>query len=176
MLFKSKKFAVLGLALAAVVASAGISLAYWAASVSGNNDNANGTVQIGVGHAVTTTVVVSDESGTAALVPATRAVGSEVESVTLDFVVDFNSTAEAANGTLGHLTVTATSVTVGTHTDDAITAYVNIALPAVADIYADGATVTASPVITLSEPTLADYASVAGKTITITFNFAVAIA
>lgn len=176
MLFKSKKFAVLGLALAAVVATAGISLAYWASTVAGSNANNTGTVEIGAGHPVTTTVVVGSESSADYLVPAGRAVGAEVESVTLDFTVAFNSTALAAEGTLGHLTLTVVHVAVGTHTDDAITAYVNVALPAVADIYADGADVTSSVVITLDEPTIADYASIASKTITVTLNFAVVVA
>jgi len=177
MLFKSKKFAVLGLALAAVVATAGISLAYWASTVSGSNANNTGTVEIGAGHDVTTTVVVGSQSSADYLVPAGRAVDAEVESVQLDFTVAFNSTAVAAEGTLGHLTVTVVHVAIGTtHTDDAITAYVNVALPTVADIYADGDDVTSSVVITLDEPVIEDYDEIANQTITVTLNFAVTIA
>jgi len=179
MLFKSKKFAVLGLALAAVVASAGISLAYWASSVTGNNSNATGTVAVGVGQPVTTTVVVSNKTGgSATLVPTGRVVeATDVTSVSLPFSVTFvSNTTNAAEGTQGSLAVTVVSITIGGSSDTAYTNYVNVSLPGAATIYADGSAVSAPAVVTLSEPTLADYPFVAGKTIVVTFNFAVTLA
>lgn len=181
---KSKKFVALGLALAALVSTAGISLAYWATSVAGANSNQNGTVTIGQGDAVTTTVVVGTVNGTGILVPAGRSNDTgEVESVSLPFSVSWKSNAvsgasnstNAGAGTHGSLTTAVVSAKIGTSSDAAINGLVVVTLPGAASIYADGSAVVVTPVITLTEPTIDQYSSVANKTITVTFSFTVAV-
>lgn len=182
---KSKKFVVLGLALAALISTAGISLAYWASSVAGSNTNQNGTVVIGEGDAVSTTVTVGSVSNTGKLVPAGRKNDvDEVESVTLPFSITWTSnavagasnTSGAAAGTKGSLATTKVSAVIGDGSNATANALVNVTLPANADIFADGAAVTVSPIITLSEPDIATYEFVANKTITVTFTFTVTVA
>lgn len=104
---KSKKLAIGLLVMLALVVTTG-TFAFWASSVTGNNDSATGTVTIGTGDAVTTTVVVNDETSGGPLVPVGFTGTNDVD---LTFGVDWTGT--GAEGATGTLAVTVDSIEVG---------------------------------------------------------------
>jgi hypothetical protein len=179
---------VIGLLVMLAVAVSGFTFAFWASSVTGNNDTATGTVTIGEGNEVSTSVVVADEAGgaTALLVPVGHAVDTnEVEYVILQFEVDWNSTGEDANGTVGTLSFVQSNVLI-----DSLATYnslVNLTYQVggtvtggtlngdgSTDIIADGSTVIVYVKVTLTEPdNQTEYDAVATKNITFTGTFTV---
>lgn len=95
---KSRRMIIAVLLFVAVAVSSA-TFAFWASGVTGNDDTATGTVTIGEGDAVTTTVNVNDESDSGPLVPDGY---SGTSNVDLTFEVDWQgSGAEGATGTLG---------------------------------------------------------------------------
>ncbi|BCR36539.1 hypothetical protein [Mariniplasma anaerobium] len=99
---------VIGLLVMLAVAVSGFTFAFWAGSVTGNNDTASGTVTIGAGDTVATTVTVGDETSAGALVPfglSGVSAGSPVEYVLLTFDVAWDSTDDLGDGTVGALSV-----------------------------------------------------------------------
>lgn len=169
----------------AAIAASGTTFAYWASSVAASSDTAVGTVTIGEGNEVTTTVTVADQTASG-LVPVGFAVDpGEVEFVVLQFTVAWDSTNQDAAGHTGTLAVTLTDLEI-----DGLTTYASLVTTAVqiggtvtgatlnADgstaIVADGADVTVFVKLTLAEPsTRAIYDAVATKDITFTATFAV---
>lgn len=93
---KNRKLVVGLLVMLAVVMST-LTFAYWATGISGNNDVASNTIQIGEGDAVTTTVAVSGSASSALdLVPVGREeAGVSVSSITYTFDVEWAGTSSA---------------------------------------------------------------------------------
>jgi hypothetical protein len=101
---RSKKLVIGLLLLLAVVFTTG-TFAYWASGVTGNNGSATGTVAIGSGDAVTTTVSVGNESSVGPLVPSTQTGTNNV-----DLIFDVDWAGSGATGATGTLVVTVDSV------------------------------------------------------------------
>jgi len=176
-MFKSKKLVALGLAAVALFSTVGVSLAYWASSVSGASKDVTGTINVGTGDAVTTQVNVSDVTEGKQLVPAGYADESdEIETVTLSFSVSWNDAAGDSDGAVGTLAVTRGSYTVGGVADSY--SLVNISAdPSDVSITAGASALTVTYTVTLDEPAnLAQYNAVAGKAIVINFSFEVTVA
>jgi hypothetical protein len=117
---KNKKIIVSLLIMLSLLVS-GFTYAYWASGVTGNSDEALGSINIGEGDAVNTTVVVGDADNFGFdLVP----VGfdsdpNDESSLTLSFSVNWSGTgATGANGTLAVNILevrTVDAITAGTH-------------------------------------------------------------
>lgn len=168
----------------------GFTYAYWASSVTGNNDTATGTIQIGEGNEVATTVTVGDQTGAGPLVPvglvSISPMGS-VDYVILQFSVAWTSAGGKANGVAGTLAFGATEIEIDG--DDTYAGLVNIT-------YQIGGTVTGSTLngdgstaittggsavivfvkVTLTEPgSQAIYNAIANGEITFTGTFTVTV-
>ncbi len=178
-MFKSKKLVALGLAAVALFSTVGVSLAYWASAVNGASANKTATINVGAGTTISTSVSVSDFSETLQLVPAGYGADgyndtNETESVDVVFSVSWESTGDDAKGAVKTLTMAQTGYTVGGGSDTY--SLVNItAVPAPFSITADDPAVDIHITVTLDEPAnLAQYTSVAGKAIVISYSFTVA--
>jgi len=178
-MFKSKKLVALGLAAVALFSTVGVSLAYWASAVNGASANKTATINVGAGTTISTSVSVSDFVASKQLVPTGYASDgyndtNEVESVTVAFSVSWESTGDDANGAVKTLTITQTGYTVGGGSDTY--SLINIqAAPAPFSITADAPAVDVTMTVTMDEPTnLAQYDSVAGLAIVISYSFVVA--
>lgn len=162
----------------------GVTLSYWASGVTGNNDDATGTINIGTAKTATTVVSVADYlAENQYLVPVDRADDSNeaeaVESVTLTFNVAWTSElSNTATGTNGTLTVTLGDVLIdGSATYKDLVVIAGVAGYQDAAIVVDGDEVVVTLTVTLTEPeTKTVYDAVAGKDITIALNFAVEVA
>ena len=66
---KNKRKLVIGLLITLAVLISGFTFAYWASGITGDNEVATGTITIGSGEAVTTTVVVTGEAVDTDLTP-----------------------------------------------------------------------------------------------------------
>lgn len=181
---KNKKRLALLLLMFAFILS-GVTYAYWASDVAGNNKSLNSTrVLVGTGQTVKTTVNLSETSATESkvLVPtgkkafSTAGAGKEiVEKVTLQFEVKWKSDVpNAAQGTVGQLTFTNTAITIdGATTNNAL---VNVSKVEPMDIVADGSAVIVSVDVTLLEPETKEvYDAIAGKDIALTFEASVSL-
>ncbi len=178
-MFKSKKLVALGLAAVALFSTVGVSLAYWASSVSGASKGVTGTINVGTGSAVTTQVNVSDiaaVAGQTLVPPGYGGTDGKVESVTLDFSISWNDTAGDSDGAVGTLAVTRGTYTVGGAADP--DGLVNIsANPSNVSITSGASALHVTYTVTLDEPAnLAQYNLVAGKAIVINFSFVVTVA
>lgn len=166
---------VVGLLVMLAVAVSTFTFAFWAASITGNNNVASQTVVIGAGEAVTTTVSLNADSQTAGqLVPSGRADNSSsatpVESVVIVYTVSLiedqdNNSYDGQNAVLA---VSYSNVLIGGVSDNA--ALVQIALSYTATVAVDG-TQTVSITVTLLEPTQAQYAAIYGQDITFDLTF-----
>ncbi len=185
-----KRGLVLGLLIMLAVVVSGFTYAFWASSVTGNNSNATGTITIGEGNAVATTVVVGNQTGAGPLVPVGLVSVSpegSVDYVILQFSVTWTSASALANGYQGTLGFNPSNVLI----DDADT---NAGLVTITyqiggtvtggtlngdgstQILADGGAVTIFVKVTLGTPaTQAVYNQVAGKNITFTGTFTVTV-
>jgi hypothetical protein len=185
-----QKSLVIGLLVVLAFLVSGFTYAYWATSVTGNNDTAVGTITVGEGNTVATTVVVGNETSAGPLVPVGLVGVSQpgsVDYVILSFTVDWNSTSELGEGTVGVLSF-------GTSDVEIDGSAANIGLLTITyqiggtvtgstlngdgstSIVADGSTVTVYVKITMSEPaSQAVYAAVADKDITFTGTFTVTV-
>ncbi|MDD3999750.1 MAG: hypothetical protein PHX62_02495 [Bacilli bacterium] len=176
---KNKNIVVL-LLLVLILAISGFTFAYWAGNVKDAEIDVNGTVNLGTGKEVTTSVNVGDQSGQT-LVPAGRADDSEeadaVESVTLTYAVTWTEDdTVAAAGAAGTLNVSVSNILIG---GDAVvgTAYARVAYTTSYGITLGGDAVEVTVTVTLLEPENAtEYFKVAGKTITFDINFSVVAA
>lgn len=186
---KKRSLLIVMLVMLAVVTS-GFTYAYWASSVTGNNDTAVGTVNIGSGNAVTTTVTVADANGgSALLVPVGHDVdANEVDYVMLQFTVAWDSTGQDASGATGTLAFGSSNILInGVSTYSSL---VNITYQiggtvtgstfnggGSTSITSDGDDVIVYVKVTLTEPAnQTEYAAIAGQAITFTGTFTVTTA
>jgi predicted ribosomally synthesized peptide with SipW-like signal peptide len=184
-----KKNLVLVLLVLFALAVSGTTYAYWASSVTGSNDTAVGTINIGSGNTVSTTVTVGDANGgTDLLVPEGHDVDTnEVDYVMLQFTVAWDSTGLDASGYASTLSFGSSNIQIGGTTtgyEDLVNISYQIGGTVTGStlngdgstaIIADGADVTVFVLVTLTEP--ADqtaYNAVAGQVITFTGTFTVA--
>ncbi|HOI85914.1 MAG TPA: hypothetical protein PLP48_07550 [Acholeplasmataceae bacterium] len=183
-----KRGLVISLLVLLAVITSGFTYAFWAASVSGASDTAVGTVEIGEGNAVTTSVTVGDETSAGQLVPVGRAASSQgtpVEYVILQFEVNWAASGTAADGATGTLAVTIDEVKIAGSTTNAglvVTAYQIGGSVTGSTLNADGnnaitvngSTVTVFVKVTLTEPTSqAQYNAINGEDITFNVNFVI---
>ena len=111
------------LALLAIVVTTG-SFAYWASSVTGNNDAATATVTIGEGNEVTTTVSLANTGTTGSgLVPTAYGTPGTDDTATWTYTVDWDAdSAEAGSAFAGTLAVAFSNKSLGTLTSTQIDA------------------------------------------------------
>jgi hypothetical protein len=166
-----RKNLILGFLVLLMVLVSGFTYAYWAGTVTGNNDAATGTVTIDEGEVVTTTVVVADETGTNPMVPTAYALANE-DTATLTFTIDWDGT--GATGATGDLVISIDSYTLGTLTEAEIDAMFSIT-PQVGVVVTAGTLQTATVTIVFhTEPaTEAIYNQVANGTLEINLTFTV---
>ncbi len=116
-MFKSKKTIIGALLLLALVVTSA-SFAFWASSVDGSNDSATGTVTIGEGETVSTTVTVADVGADGTLVPDGYEDGTTVNNEDKVFTVEWEGS--GADGATGTLSVSVTSLSLGSLTQTQI--------------------------------------------------------
>lgn len=171
---KTKKLGIALLVMLAFVVTTG-TFAYWASGVSGNTNTAAGTITVGSGDTVTTTVNLSaatNSQGADALVPAGFADTGKIESLTLQFDVDWDSTGTDASGLVGDLAVSTTSVLNASSAD--VSALFNVTGLTGYTVTTDGSATTVTLTITMDEPAdQTEYNSVASQDIDFTFTFTV---
>jgi hypothetical protein len=101
-----KRGLVISLLLLLAVVTSGFTYAFWAASVAGDSTTAAGSVAIGQGSAVTTTVAVDGVNNGGLIVPTGFQNGTTTfNSVVLQFTVNWTADAAGAAGTTGTLVV-----------------------------------------------------------------------
>lgn len=106
-----KRGLVIGLLIMLAMLTSGFTYAFWASDISNADTTAVGSINIGQGDTVTTTVAVGDQDltgGTALLVPVGYEDGVEVSQLDLTFSVNWSGT--GAEGAAGTLAVTVDSV------------------------------------------------------------------
>ncbi len=183
---KSRKLIIALLLVFALVATSG-TFAYWASSVSGPADGSTvGTVNVGSGDTVTTTITLTGSPATGGLlVPAGFAGSGEVESVDLvygfEWTEDALATASTSGATVtGDLSVTYTITVIAadgvTDVTSQVGSLVNVT-PASTfplSITLDAAAQNLTWTVTLAEPsTQAEYDAIQNATITIDFTWSV---
>lgn len=179
---------VIGLLIMLALVTSGFTYAYWASSVTGNNNTATGTITIGEGDVVSTAVVVGNELSAGELVPAGLSgisQGNPVEYVMLQFSVTWTSTGSKASGYQGTLGFAASNIQIDGSAVHAGLVGITFQIGGTVtganfdgngntQILADGAAVTVWVKVVLSEPaTQAAYNAIAGKDITFTGTFTV---
>jgi hypothetical protein len=173
---RSKKLVIGLLLLLAVVFTTG-TFAYWASSVAGDDATTTGTITIGTGNQVTTTVSLGaavNSQGSDALVPAGFAESGKIVSLTLSFDVDWASTGLDASGLTGGLAVTYDAAVNTTNSDDVKTLFNVSGLTGYTIDTDDATSTTVTITITMNEPSdLAEYELVAGEDVILTFTFTV---
>jgi len=179
---------VIGLLVMLALVVSSFTYAYWASTVTGNENTATGTVNIGAGNTAATNVAVGNQTGAGTLVPAGRAAvspGSPVEFVVLQFSVTWTSAETGlATGTVGTLAAVDSAILIDSVATHAGLVGITIRIGAGFDengdptgtvnnaIIVDGAAVIVYVKVTLTEPsTPAIYAAVATKPITFTMTF-----
>jgi len=169
---KSRKM-IIAVLLFAAVAVSGATFAFWASGVNGNNDSATGTVTIGEGETVETTVTVADVAAGGTLVP----VGYEESGVTVnnedkEFTVEWEGT--GATGATGTLNVSVTSLSLGTLTQAEIESMFTIDVTATPSITAGTPLTHTINIEFTNEPAdQAMYDQVASGSLVVTFDFTV---
>ncbi|MFW6319750.1 MAG: hypothetical protein ACOC1L_06145 [Bacillota bacterium] len=171
-MFKSKKTIIGALLLLALVVTSA-SFAFWASSVDGSNDSATGTVTIGEGETVSTTVTVADVGADGTLVPS----GYEDDSTTFDnedkeFTVNWTGT--GAEGATGTLNVSYSGLSLGSLTQAEIEDMFTIDVSATPSITAGTPlTYTVNVEFTNEPANQSIYDEVANGTLVITLDFSV---
>ena len=101
---------IIGLLVMLAVAVSGFTFAFWSAGVTGDSDVAVGTIEIGQGDAVTTTVTVADVADAGLLVhTGYQDDTTTFDDLTLTFSVAWDEDDTGAAGTTGTLNVTVDS-------------------------------------------------------------------
>lgn len=156
-----------------VVTSA--TFAFWAASVTGAEDTATGTVTIGEGDTVTTEVNVDNVTDAGLLVPVGQTGGITSTAIELD--VEW--TGDGAEGATGTLSVEQTSIEISTGSSvvlsgAAVEAMFTVELPTDSAITAGTSQIVTINVIFENEPKDKEtYDLVANGALIITFEFSV---
>ncbi|PKK97292.1 MAG: hypothetical protein CVV58_02010 [Tenericutes bacterium HGW-Tenericutes-3] len=180
-----QKKLVIGLLVMLSLLVSGFTYAYWAAGIAADSETAVGTISVGTGETVTSTVNVAaavNSQGSDDLVPAGFAATGKITSLTLTFSVDWDSTGLDASGLSSTLTVALTGATNGTPAQDAaVLALLNAAFNGAGDgtytVISDGSAVSVVITITMDEPAnQTEYGYVAGQDLDLTFSFSVAAA
>lgn len=154
--------------LLAFITSGGM-FAYWATNVLGTTANATPKITIGVGDPVNTTLTLTPTVVGGNLVPAGFATKThDVEQIVHTYQVQLTSNQNAAEGTMAELNVVY---------NNSAHALINVAIdkPSQA-IVVDGAVVTVTITITLTEPAdEAEYLQVANQEFDISLTFTATI-
>lgn len=110
---KSRKLGIGLLLLLAFVFTTG-TFAYWASSVAEGESTVSGTVEIGTGEDITTTVTVSAQSDTNGnLVPVGFEDGTKINNLDLTFPVQWDADQDGIDGITGTLVVTIDNFVIG---------------------------------------------------------------
>lgn len=176
---KKRSLLIVMLVMLALVTS-GFTYAFWAAGIAADSETAVGTISVGTGETVSSTVnvgVAVNSQGANELVPAGFAAAGKIESLTLTFSVDWDSTGLDASNLQSTLTVVLTAAENESSAD--VLSLFNAAFNGAGDgtytIVSDGSAVTVIVTITMDEPaSQAEYNLVAGQDIDLTFSFSVA--
>ncbi len=176
---KKRSLLIVMLIMLALVTS-GFTYAFWAAGIAADSETATGTIQVGTGETVTSTVNVAaavNSQGADELVPAGFAATGKIESLTLTFSVDWDSTGLDASSLQSTLTVALTAAV--NESSANVLSLFNAAFNGVGDgtytIVSDGSAVSVVVTITMDEPAnQAEYNLVAGQEIVLSFSFSVA--
>ena len=177
-----KRGLVIGLLIMLAVITSGFTYAFWAAGVAADSETATGTISVGTGNTVTSTVNVAaavNSQGADDLVPAGFAETGKITSLTLTFSVDWDSTGLDASNLQSTLTVALTAATNPTPTS--VLSLFNASFNGAGAggneyiVVTDGDAVSVVVTITMDEPAdKAEYDLVAGLDILLTFSFTVA--
>jgi len=174
---RSKKLAIGLLVMLALVVTTG-TFAFWASGIIGDgSEGITGTVTVGTGEEVTTTVNVTSQSGGLALVPSGRVVdaNTQTDSVVLTFPVTWveNGTNNSFDGNSATLAAVISNIKIDNATTYAGLANVNITTNP-GTVTLDGDVVDVIVTVTLTEPNnQTEYTAVAGKDITFDITFTV---
>ena len=170
------------LVLLAVITS-GFTYAFWAAGITADSKNQTGTIKVGAGEVVQSSVnigaAVNSQGATNKLVPVGFADTNEVDSLTLTFSVTWTSADENganggdAQGLVSTLTVAKVSAFAGA---EDVTSLFNVSGTLSYSITSDAVSATNVIVtVTMTEPsTIAQYNAVANKDVILTLSFSVA--
>jgi hypothetical protein len=180
-----KRGLVISLLVLLAVITSGFTYAFWAAGIGADSETKTGTISIGAGDTVTSTVNVAaavNSQDSDELVPVGFEGAGKISSLTLTFSVDWDSTNADASGLSSTLTVSLTGATNGTPANDAaVLALINAAFNGTGagsneyTIISDGSAVSVIVTITIDEPAnLAEYQLIATKDLTLTFTFSAA--
>lgn len=172
-----KRGLVIGLLIMLAVITSGFTYAFWANGVNNATQNGvTGSITIGQGESIATTIDVTNQIGSKVLVPSGRVVDSETQtaSVVLSFNVKWEELVQNSANLTGVLSVTQVSKTINGSTDNAGLVNVVINVPESGAITVNGATVVVTVTVTLTEPaTQQIYNDIKNGTILITLNFGV---
>jgi len=174
---KSRKLGIGLLLMLAFVVTTG-TFAYWASGVAGDDETVGGTVTVGTGDAITTTVTVNAQSDTNGnLVPVGFEGGSDINNLDLTFPVIWNADADGAEGISGTLSVSIGNYVIGTLSGSDVTDLFSVTITS-----GDGAITEGSSqnvvinVLFANEPAdAAEYAIVAGSDLTFDVTFTVTV-
>lgn len=167
---------VVALLVVLALAVSGFTYAFWSAGVAADTESKTGTITVGTGEQVISTVNVSaavNDQGADALVPAGFAASGKITELTLTFTVSWASTGLDASGLTSELTVALVSATNPSSTS--VLSLFNASFDETTyTIVSDGANVIVTATITMNEPAnQAAYNTVAGLAITLGFSFSV---
>lgn len=180
-----KRNLVIGLLVTLALVVSGFTYAFWAAGIATDSETKTGTIVVGTGETVTSTVNVSAATSSQevgeSLVPATFGNGTtKIESLTLTFDVDWDSTGLDASGISSTLTASLTGASNGTPAQNAaVLALINASFNNSGSytVVSDDDAVSVVVTITIDEPAnITEYNYIANKTLTLTFSFSVAAA
>ncbi len=173
-----QKSLVIGLLVVLAFLVSGFTYAFWAAGIAADDATQVGTIQVGTGNIVTSTVSVGaavNSQGANALVPAGFAESGKITSLTLTFTVSWASTGLDASGLTSTLLVDLIGAL--NEDDEDVLAFFNASfnLGGSYTIVSDGSNVTVIATITMDEPAnQAEYLLLAGQLIELEFSFEVA--
>ena len=173
-----KRNLVIGLLITLALVVSGFTYAFWAAGIAADDLEDTQSITVGTGETVSSTVNLTaavNSQGADALVPAGFAAAGKVESLTLTFTIDWDSTGADASGLVSTLTASFDSAANPSTTD--VTSLFNVSFNNAGSysITSDGSSVTVIATVTMDEPAnQAEYDLVAGLAIDLTFTFTVA--
>lgn len=159
--------------------SVGATFAYWASTVSGTDQENSGSINIGEGDTVSTTLSVKGTGSDSVLVPVGQGREGQVESVDILFTVSWNSTGNNASGITGTLIPTLTAARTEKTDTDAEKSVLRdlIICNFEAESYTvvtDGNPIDIKATIMIEEPAdLDSYNLISGQVLELTFNFKV---
>lgn len=172
---KSRKL-IIGVLLFIAVAVSSATFAYWSSGVNGNEDSATGTVTIGEGESVETTVTVGDVGADGTLVPeGYEDSPNTVNNEDKEFTVTWESASgNEADGSTGTLNVSIASLSLGNLSDTEIQDMFTIDVSSSPSITAGtDLTYTVNVEFTNEPADKTMYDEVANGTLEITFDFEV---